>query len=83
MTSAGTAAGIDLCLHLLALDHGAGVAAAVARRVVMPLFRSGGQAQYADLPVAKDPQGLSALLEWGARTSARGSASTISPRAPR
>jgi AraC family transcriptional activator FtrA len=44
MTSAGTAAGIDLCLHLVALDHGLDVAATVARRLVMPLFRSGGQA---------------------------------------
>lgn len=64
LTSAGTAAGIDLCLHLVALDHGTEAAAAVARRVVMPLYRSGGQAQYADLPIARDPQELSALLEW-------------------
>src|SRR3954451_15557061 len=41
MTSAGTAAGIDLCLHLVELDHGADVAATVARRLVMPLHRSG------------------------------------------
>ena len=40
MTSAGTAAGIDLCLHLVALDHGVEVAATVARRLVMPLYRA-------------------------------------------
>jgi AraC family transcriptional activator FtrA len=38
LTSAGTAAGIDLCLHIVALDHGLDVAAAVARRLVMPLY---------------------------------------------
>jgi AraC family transcriptional activator FtrA len=65
LTSAGTTAGIDLCLHLVALDHGVDVAAAVARRLVMPLFRSGGQAQYVDIPIADDPRGLGALLEWG------------------
>ncbi len=65
MTSAGTAAGIDLCLHVVALDHGLDVAATVARRLVMPLFRSGGQAQYVDTPIAPDPGGLSALLDWG------------------
>ena len=65
MTSAGTTAGIDLCLHLVAIDHGLDVAAAVARRLVMPLYRSGGQAQYVDTPIAEDPRGLSALLDWG------------------
>jgi transcriptional regulator GlxA family with amidase domain len=65
MSSAGTAAGIDLCLHLVALDHGIDVAAAVARRLVMPLFRSGGQAQYVDAPIVSDGNGLSALLDWG------------------
>jgi len=65
MTSAGTAAGIDLCLHIVALDHGLDVAAAVARRLVMPLFRSGGQAQYVDTPIAPEPGGLSVLLDWG------------------
>jgi AraC family transcriptional regulator, transcriptional activator FtrA len=66
MTSAGTAAGIDLCLHLVATDHGVDVAATVARRLVMPLFRSGGQAQYVDAPiVTTDGNGLGALLDWG------------------
>ena len=65
MTSGGTAAGIDLCLHIVTLDHGADVAATVARRMLMPLFRSGGQAQYVDAPV---PQArgdeMSELLGW-------------------
>jgi AraC family transcriptional regulator, transcriptional activator FtrA len=66
MTSAGTAAGIDLCLHLVALDHGVDVAATVARRLVMPLFRTGGQAQYVDTPIdVADGDGLSSLLDWG------------------
>jgi AraC family transcriptional regulator, transcriptional activator FtrA len=65
LTSAGTTAGIDLCLHIVALDHGVDVAAAVARRLVMPLFRSGGQAQYVDVPIADDPRALGTLLDWG------------------
>ncbi|MEN5074886.1 helix-turn-helix domain-containing protein [Isoptericola cucumis] len=50
-TSAGEAAGIDLCLHLIRSDHGAAVANDVARRTVVPPFREGGQAQYVDVPV--------------------------------
>ena len=50
-TSAGEAAGIDLCLHLIRSDHGAAVANDVARRTVVPPFRDGGQAQYVDTPV--------------------------------
>jgi AraC family transcriptional regulator, transcriptional activator FtrA len=66
MTSAGTAAGIDLCLHIVATDHGVDVAATVARRLVMPLFRAGGQAQYVDTPItAPSGNGLGALLDWG------------------
>jgi transcriptional regulator GlxA family with amidase domain len=65
MTSAGTAAGIDLCLHIVTCDFGADVAAAVSRRMLMPLHRSGGQAQYVDTPV---PQALgdemTELLAW-------------------
>jgi transcriptional regulator GlxA family with amidase domain len=64
-TSAGTAAGIDLCLHLVRLDHGVDVAATVARRLVMPLYRAGGQAQYVDMPVPEGGDGLGALLDWG------------------
>jgi AraC family transcriptional regulator, transcriptional activator FtrA len=53
MTSAGTAAGIDLCLHLVRLDHGAEVANYFARRMVVPAHRDGGQAQYVQAPVPR------------------------------
>ncbi|MGW3928951.1 GlxA family transcriptional regulator [Streptomyces microflavus] len=46
LTSAGVAAGIDLCLHLVRRDHGAAVANEIARRTVVPPYRDGGQAQY-------------------------------------
>jgi hypothetical protein len=46
LTSAGAAAGFDLCLHLVRRDLGAEIAASAARAVVMPLERSGGQAQF-------------------------------------
>jgi transcriptional regulator GlxA family with amidase domain len=55
-TSAGEAAGIDLCLHLIRTDHGAAVANDVARRTVVPPYRDGGQAQYIDLPVPPEPE---------------------------
>jgi AraC family transcriptional activator FtrA len=66
LTSAGTAAGIDLCLHLVRVDHGAAVANQVARRMVVPAHRDGGQAQFIDRPVparpADDP--VAAAMEW-------------------
>ena len=46
LTSAGASAGLDLCLHMVARDHGASVAAHAARLAVAPLHRSGGQAQF-------------------------------------
>jgi AraC family transcriptional regulator, transcriptional activator FtrA len=66
MTSAGTAAGIDLCLHLVELDHGVDVATRVARRIVVPPHRSGGQAQYVEQPVDREPgaRPLADLLDW-------------------
>jgi transcriptional regulator GlxA family with amidase domain len=66
-TSAGTAAGIDLCLHLVRLDYGAAVANAVARRIVMPPHRDGGQAQYVEQVTAASSSDASfaALLDWG------------------
>jgi AraC family transcriptional regulator, transcriptional activator FtrA len=70
MTSAGTAAGIDLCLHVVTLDHGVGVAAEVARRLVIPLFRSGGQARYVEQPTPDDNFG--ALLDWARGNLGRG-----------
>ena len=51
LTSAGTAAGIDLCLHLVRRDHGAEVANRVARRMVVAAHRDGGQAQFIEAPV--------------------------------
>jgi transcriptional regulator GlxA family with amidase domain len=83
LTSAGTAAGIDLCLHIVACDYGADVAAAVARRLLMPLYRSGGQAQYVDVPV---PQArgdeMTELLAWAMpRVSARLSVDDLARRA--
>ncbi|MBM7772298.1 AraC family transcriptional activator FtrA [Actinokineospora baliensis] len=51
LTSAGSAAGIDLCVHLVRTDHGATVANAVARRLVVAPHRDGGQAQFIEAPV--------------------------------
>jgi AraC family transcriptional regulator, transcriptional activator FtrA len=65
LTAAGTAAGIDLCLHVVRLDYGAETANAVARRLVMPPHRDGGQAQYIHQPVpacTDDPIGR--VLDW-------------------
>jgi AraC family transcriptional activator FtrA len=52
LTSAGSAAGIDLCLHLVRRDHGAEVANHVARRLVVAPHRDGGQAQFIERPMA-------------------------------
>ncbi|NVN53719.1 helix-turn-helix domain-containing protein [Mycolicibacterium hippocampi] len=51
LTSAGCAAGLDLCLHIVRSDHGARVANDVARRLVIAPHRGGGQAQYIEIPV--------------------------------
>ncbi|MFJ8821446.1 GlxA family transcriptional regulator [Streptomyces sp. NPDC102467] len=51
LTSAGVAAGIDLCLHMVRRDHGTAVANDVARRTVVPPHRDGGQAQFIQRPV--------------------------------
>ncbi|GAA2402760.1 helix-turn-helix domain-containing protein [Nonomuraea africana] len=65
ITSAGTVAGIDACLHVVRVDHGAAVAAELARRLVTPPHRDGGQAQYhrPTSPVVRDDW-LAALLDW-------------------
>jgi len=69
-TSAGASAAIDLCLHLIRREHGADVANRVARELVVPAHRSGGQAQFSRVPIANDRRpgadGLSALLDWAA-----------------
>jgi transcriptional regulator GlxA family with amidase domain len=64
-TSAGTAAGIDTCLHLLRKEFGAAIANGVARRMVVPPHRDGGQAQFIDTPVPETScETLQPLLEW-------------------
>jgi transcriptional regulator GlxA family with amidase domain len=65
LTSAGVAAGLDMCLHLVAADFGASVAATTARRVVVPMIRDGGQAQFIvhDLPTDAAPV-LNTTLAW-------------------
>jgi AraC family transcriptional activator FtrA len=72
LTSAGSAAGIDLCLHIVRRDYGADVASAVARRMVMAPQRDGGQAQYVPAVVASTPESnLAPLLEWAQRRLAQ------------
>jgi transcriptional regulator GlxA family with amidase domain len=51
LTSAGSAAGIDLCLHLVRQDHGTEIATQLARQLVVPPQRDGGQAQYIEAPL--------------------------------
>ena len=55
LTSAGTAAGIDLCLHLVRRDHGAQIAGRVANRMVIAAHREGGQAQFVEQPIDPAP----------------------------
>ena len=65
ITSAGTAAGIDACLYLVRKEQGSRVANGIARRMVVPPHRDGGQAQYVDQPVTPSCDGaLRDLLEW-------------------
>ena len=65
ITSAGTAAGIDACLYLVRKEQGSRVANGIARRMVVPPHRDGGQAQYVIQPVAPSCDGtLRDLLEW-------------------
>ncbi len=64
LTSAGSAAGIDLCLHLVRRDHGAEVANSVARRLVVQPHRGGGQKQFITAPVPPSPaHDLAELLD--------------------
>lgn len=71
LTSAGTAAGIDCCLHLLRQQCGAEIANRVARRMVVPPHRQGGQAQYIEQPVRTSAQtdNFSKAMDWGARNA--------------
>lgn len=66
LTSAGTAAGIDLCLHLIRCDHGAEIANRIARQMVVAAHRDGGQAQFIEAPVPRrigdDP--IAGTVQW-------------------
>ncbi|MET9020083.1 helix-turn-helix domain-containing protein [Actinopolymorpha sp. NPDC004070] len=66
LTSAGSAAGVDLCLHLVRQDFGPSIANAVARRMVVPAHRDGGQAQYVEMPVPEelDDDRVAASMTW-------------------
>jgi AraC family transcriptional activator FtrA len=64
LTSAGSAAGLDLCLHIIRQDYGAEIANLVARRLVLPAHRDGGQAQFIQRPVGRDRGGnITPLLD--------------------
>jgi AraC family transcriptional regulator, transcriptional activator FtrA len=64
VTSAGTAAGIDACLHLVRRELGAEVATLIARRMVVPPQRDGGQRQFITQPIPADADSLRPLLTW-------------------
>ncbi len=67
MTSAGSAASIDLCLHMVRADYGAELANRVARTLVVPPHRDGGQAQYVSMPLPpeqQDAHSLAHVLTW-------------------
>lgn len=65
ITSAGSAAGLDMLLHLVRRDYGAHVGNLVAQRLVVPPHREGGQAQYLPRPMAHDERGrLTRLMDW-------------------
>jgi transcriptional regulator GlxA family with amidase domain len=68
ITSAGTSAGIDACLHVVRQEHGVAVANAIARRMVVPPHREGGQAQYVEAPIPMmrraGTDALSTLIDW-------------------
>ncbi len=64
ITGAGTAAGIDACLHLVRRELGAAAATSVARRMVVPPQRDGGQAQYVATPLPPQADTLAPLLAW-------------------
>lgn len=65
ITSAGTAAGIDACLHLVRREQGSHVANAIARRMVVPPHRDGGQAQYLETPLPPpSDHPLEPVLTW-------------------
>ncbi|MGP3974032.1 helix-turn-helix domain-containing protein [Streptomyces sp. 8N114] len=66
LTGAGNAAGLDLCLHLVRKDHGARIANSVARRLVVPPHREGGQAQFVEAAVSEPTadDGVARAMAW-------------------
>ena len=64
LTSAGLAAGIDLCIQLVRSDYGSDAAVGVARRMVVAPHREGGQAQWIERPVPPPGEGLAATCAW-------------------
>ncbi|HEX6449678.1 MAG TPA: helix-turn-helix domain-containing protein [Trebonia sp.] len=64
LTSAGLAAGIDLCVQLVRTDHGSEAAVSVARRMVVAPHRDGGQAQWLERPLPDPGAGLAATCQW-------------------
>ncbi|MFM0290784.1 transcriptional regulator FtrA [Paraburkholderia megapolitana] len=65
ITSAGSAAGIDMLLHLVRRDYGSAIANRVAQRLVVPPHREGGQAQFLPRPLPADDSGrLAKLMDW-------------------
>jgi AraC family transcriptional activator FtrA len=72
LTAAGSAAGLDLCLHLVRRDFGAATANIVARRLVVPPHREGGQSQFIHRPVIEcEDDNLAKLLDWLAENLAK------------
>lgn len=82
LTSAGGMAQLDLCLHMIRGDHGAAVAAAAARFAVMPLERSGGQAQFIvhEPPAPSPGESLASTLEWMAHNLGADLSATVIAR---
>jgi transcriptional regulator GlxA family with amidase domain len=64
LTSAGAVAGLDLCLHMVRCDLGSTIAANTARAAVMPLERSGGQAQFITHEDPEEAESMGPLLQW-------------------
>lgn len=83
VTSAGSAAGLDMLIHLVRRDYGPKIANMVAQRLVIPPHREGGQAQFIPRPVAQEQQGqLAKLLDWTrANLDAPHSLTSLSQRA--
>lgn len=65
LSAAGSAAALDLCLHIIRSDHGAAVASVVSKRLVFAMHRDGGQQQFIDRPVppAREPE-LAGVTQW-------------------